>query len=477
MSFVKAIFKNSSWLLISQLTTSVLGYFWIILIARYLGVGDFGIVNFGLSFVGIMSIFMDIGISTYIVREISQHPENLSKLIGNAIPLKIILSLFSLMITILVLFILNKDYVTMEVCLIFILQSIIGSFSGLFSGVFQAFGKMKYTAISGIINSVLLLISVISAIYLNAGIFGVVVSYLIAVVVSSSYIFTQMRVKIAKPKIQINPKFWKFLIISSVGFGLTAAFSTIYFMIDGVMLFSIMGDTANGIYSAAYKILGVLTTIYAVYTTVFYPYMSKFYAESKSLLKISYYKSIKYLLLITIPIIVGIVFYSKPIVGLIYGSGYNETALALNVLIWNVIFVFINGSSTTLLNSSYNEMNVMKINCIACIVNVVLNLILIPKYSYVGASLATIVTGCVLSILLAFLINKKLFKLEFSIFKDISKIIVSTIVLAIVLYFANLNIWIAIPVGIIVYFAMIFILKTFDKDDIYILKEVLGKNN
>ena len=59
---------------------------------------------------------------------------------------------------------------------------------------------------------------------------------------------------------------------------------------------------------------------------------------------------------------------------------------------------------------------------------------------------------------------------------DIGKIMVGSAILGAVLYFLNLNMWIALPVGIVIYFAAVYLLKLFDDDDKYVVKEILGKN-
>ncbi|KZX12582.1 flippase [Methanobrevibacter curvatus] len=476
MNSIQSIFKNSSWLLASQLSTSILGYLWIILIARYLGVGEFGIVNFSISFAGIISIAMDFGISIYTVRTLSRKPQITSRFLGVTIPLKIILSTCAMMVSFLILLIMNSDALTIEVCLIIVLQNAFIGMVNLFNGVFQAHEKMKYQAIGTIINSLFLLLGVLVSIYFNLGIVGVVISYLVASIISVVYGFIKANRKIVSPKFEINTKYWKKIIILSSSFGLTAIFTSIYSLIDSVMLFNMIGNDAVGLYSAAFKIVAVFLTIYGVYSSVVFPFMSKFFKDSKTQLKISYRKSIKYLLLLIFPVAIALQFYSSPIISLIYGNSYEESATILNILIWSVVFIFINGSSTALLNSSFLEKNVLKINVFACMVNVILNLILIPKYSSIGASFATIVTGVVIAILMNSLINKSVFKLEISILKDILKIIASSLILGIILYFAHLPLILAIPVGIIVYFGAIFLTKTFDHEDIYIIKEIFGKN-
>ena len=59
---------------------------------------------------------------------------------------------------------------------------------------------------------------------------------------------------------------------------------------------------------------------------------------------------------------------------------------------------------------------------------------------------------------------------------DLIKIVIGSAILGIALYFLNLNMWIAIPVGIIIYFAVVYILRVFDNDDMYVIKEILGRN-
>ena len=71
MSQVRTIFKNMSWLLVSQIIASVCGFIWTILMARYLGVERYGIFGFATSFTAILVIIVDLGISTHIVRHIA----------------------------------------------------------------------------------------------------------------------------------------------------------------------------------------------------------------------------------------------------------------------------------------------------------------------------------------------------------------------------------------------------------------------
>lgn len=475
MSKISEIFKSTSWLLTSQIITSVFGFVWIVILMRYLGVSDFGIMNFAISFTTIMSIFTDLGISTYVTRDLSRSPELSQKYIGNAIPLKIFLSTLTFIVTLAILFIMDYDILTKEVVLVFALQTIFLNMGWLFNGVFQAFGKMKYQAIGIIINSSLILLGSILLTYFNLGLMAVALTYMAGSLITLIYLYINLRDKITIPKFQINFNFWKKSVKEAVPFGITSIFTTIYYMIDTVMISFIVGSFAVGIYSSAYKIITVFTTIYMVYNYVVFPLMSKFYKDSEDLLKISYEKSVKYLVLIMLPFAIGITIYSQDIIVLICGKNYILAESVLKILIWNVLFVMVNGASTNLLNSSGNELAVTKINGLACLINVALNIFLIYYLSYIGASIATVITGIVVFTLMMYIILKNSYRPNKNLIYEILKICISGLILAVVLLILNFSMWLALPIAIIVYLAGIYLTKSLDSTDKFIIREIIGK--
>ena len=148
MSRVKTIFKNMSWLLLSQIIVSICGFIWTILIARYLGVNDYGILGFAISLTGILSVSVDLGINTHIVRHIATDNNSASKYLGNALPLKSIFSIGTFIITLIVLIIMKANELTIIITLLFTIEMITKSFLGLLHGSFQAFEEGKYQGIA-----------------------------------------------------------------------------------------------------------------------------------------------------------------------------------------------------------------------------------------------------------------------------------------------------------------------------------------
>ncbi|MBE6505274.1 MAG: flippase [Methanobrevibacter millerae] len=476
MSQVKTIFKNISWLLISQIIASVCGFIWTVLTARYLGVNNYGIMGFAISLNGILAIFMDLGISVYIVREIATDYDSAPYYIGNTIPLKLILSFLVIALTLPCLIIFNYDELTITVTLLFTIETIIKSFLGLFNGSFQAFEKLKYQGIGNTILNTLLLIFILLAIFTDIGIIGIAISYIIANLIALIYEYYVLNKKITKPKFEFDMVFCKNIILASLPFALGGILFIIYYSIDIVMLERIAGSYPTGIYNATYKLISVLTLFNSVYTSVIFPVMSKFYKNNEKLLIIIFEKTVKYLLIIMIPLAIGTMIYSTDIIYLIYGQEYDAASSVLSILIWTVCLLFVNGAFNTLLQSSHKEITTTKTYGIAATFNIVLNLIMIPRFSVNGAAITTVLSDILILIIFSYVAYKMGIRPNKELYYDLMKIIIGSLILGVILYVLNLNIWVAVILGIIIYFIILILLKVFNDDDKYVIKEILNRN-
>jgi len=476
MSQVQTIFKNMSWLLISQIIASICGFIWTILMARYLGVNDYGIFGFATSLTGILAITVDLGINTHVVRHIATDFDSAPKYLGNALPLKSIFSLLCIILTLIILILMKSNELVITVTLLFTIEMIFKSYIGLLNGSFQAFEEGKYQGIGNTILNILLLIFILIAIFTDLKLIGIAIAYIIANFIALAYEYYVLEKHITKPKFELDKQFCKNITLVSVPFAITGFLYTIYYSIDVVMLTNMVGSYPTGIYNATYKLIAVLNLFYSVYTAVIFPVMSKFYKNDESMLLISFEKSIKYLMMAIIPLAVATVFYSTDVIHLIYGHEYDAASSVLSILIWTVCLLFVSGACNNLLNASHKEVTVTKIYAVAAIFNIVLNFFMIPYLSYDGAAITTVLSDVLIVIIQAYVIYRLGHRPNKKLYIDVVKIIIGSGVLGIALYLLNINMWLAIPIGIIIYLAAIYLLKFFDNDDKYVIKEILGKN-
>ena len=475
MNKVRTIFANMSWLMISQIITSVCAFVWTILTARYLGVSEYGIFGTAVSFASIFSVCADLGVTTYIVRSISTDFDNEKKYLGNAVGIKLALAIFYLIVVLLALFILGWDNYIVVICFLFAFENVIKSFQNVLYSSFQAHEMIKYQAITNTLLNVLTFIFILAITFTNYGLWGITFAYILANVVALIYVTLALSKKIMPPKPLFDLKCCKKLIIGGLPFALTGLFYTVYYSIDMVMLTQFVGSYATGLYNSSYKLINVLTLFYGIYTAVIFPVMSKLFKQDGDLLQLSFVKSIKYLLLVIIPIAIASFFYGGDVIALCYGNQYSEAGDVLKILIWTVCFLFINGACSMILNASHKELSVTKIYLVAALVNVGLNLVLIPHFSVYGASIATVISEIVILVLELYAIHIINQLPDKHILVDIMKILICSIIMSIVLYILNLSLLLAVPVGIIVYFVAIILMRFFDNQDIMIFKQIIGK--
>ncbi len=162
------------------------------------------------------------------------------------------------------------------------------------------------------------------------------------------------------------------------------------------MLSIMVGNAVVGWYNAAYKFIYIFLSFNTLFIISIFPVISRFYKTSKESIKFAYEHSFKYMLIITIPIAVLVTVLANKIILLIYGPNYIPSVIALQILIWTIVFMFVNGISGNFLGSINKQPIVTKITAIGAVTNIILNILLIPKYSYIGSSFATVITELII---------------------------------------------------------------------------------
>jgi O-antigen/teichoic acid export membrane protein len=183
--------------------------------------------------------------------------------------------------------------------------------------------------------------------------------------------------KITKINGVINPKQSASLFVKSIPFGMSAIFIIIYYKIDITLLSFMTNDTVVGWYGAAYNLIEGLLFIPIAFTTAISPLAAQLFVKSVSKLKKLFIDSLRYMIIIAIPIAVGTTILSKKIITLVYGAQYEGTIIALSILIWSIIPTFIHYVLGLFIISSNNEKKGMVSTGICAVINIILNIILI----------------------------------------------------------------------------------------------------
>ena len=478
MSKLKIIVKNAVLILISQILLLLMGFFTLVFMARYLGVSSFGILSLALSISGIFAIIVDMGLGTLMIREISRNKSIADKYIPNVILMKVILSVFTFGLVALLVYIIKYPVIVDVVIYILTISVIINAFTVIFTSIFQANQKMEYISISTIINSASLLLGTLIGIFYHLNIIYFAFIYikvkfqiqssLLPLIISLSeelsnilvftFIILAYKSKYKFSQIKIDWSFWKPTIKEAWPFGITSLSGLLYTYIDSIMLSILKGTVAVGLYSAAYRLMLMVIIIPITMNTVIFPVMSKHFRSSNFTIKRINERYFKYMIIIGIPLGFGTTLLANKIILLIYGIVYTQSIIALQILIWTMVFTFIGASFVQVLQSINEQLIITKISGICVVINIILNLILIPKFSYIGASIATVITEI---ILVGYTISIT-YKLGYginniSVKNDLAKVIGASFIMSLfILYFTSLNLFLIIIIAIILYLLVLY---------------------
>ena len=202
--------------------------------------------------------------------------------------------------------------------------------------------------------------------------------------------------------------------------------------------------------------------------------ISEAFKSSKEKIIKSYALGVRYLIIIMLPIAIGVTLLSDGLILLIYGHEFTGSTTALQILIWSILLGGINLVFLNLLVSiDRQKLNTLSVG-ICAIVNIFLNLILIPVLSYNGAAIATIMTNVVLFIVAFYFVSKYLQVLPLH--KILIKPAIGALIMgAFVYYFIDVNIFLLVPLAGVVYLVILIALKTFTGEDWDIVKKIVRR--
>jgi O-antigen/teichoic acid export membrane protein len=201
-------------------------------------------------------------------------------------------------------------------------------------------------------------------------------------------------------RVALDPALCRRLLRDAAPFALTLALGLIYFKVDVVMLSAMKGSGAVGWYSAAFRLLEGLVYLSAAFVATMFPTLSRLKATSVEQLRSTTRRATDVVVGFSLPAAVALAMLSGPVIHLLYGDGYAESVPVLRWIGVSLFFVFLSNFLGSVLNAVDWQNACFWVTLAGVAVNVSLNLALIPRFSQVGAAVATAVTQTAVSALL-----------------------------------------------------------------------------
>jgi len=395
----QTIFKNTFWLIGAEGVSKLLKIVLIIYVARIFGALNYGMFTFSLAFVTLFAVFFDMGLGTIITREFSNKEGKREEFLA-IFSLKILLGAIVLFLIFIGSFFVSQDPIIRKTVWILGIYIMMTELTGIIFAFFRSRQQMEHESWMKIFQ-IFAETSIGIFVILNfPSVQNLGYSYLLASFITLFVVLLFFNFRVFPLKFYWEKSIWKKFLRMSWPVALVGVFATIYSQIDSVMMGYWGQIIETGWYNAAYRLAGTVMVPAALVGVSFFPALSKAFKEDKEKFqKIGDYQ-IQIMIFFAIPLTVGGIALAPRIINWVYGSDYSSATLAFQILIIAAGFTFFSNLFNNILIAAKKQKNLSMIIFSGAVLNVILNILLIPRYTLYGAAISTLMTMILIFVLL-----------------------------------------------------------------------------
>ncbi len=440
---LKKIASNTISQVFSKVGTAIISIVLIWLLTRYFSVEMYWMYSKIYSYLLIFAFLVDLGLYTITIREISHNKKMAEKIIWNILTLRILSWILVLFIALFVAYFLPWYNTKLALYSIFIVSvfTIIWLINSTLLSLLQAYMKIEFSMISAILWKALnlfLIFLIIKYFFILPPnptwedyfipFLWILVAWVFGIILNTFLNFLYAR-KIVKIWFKFDKDYLKHIIKISLPYWIAIFLWVIYLKID-VILLSVLepvnqADKSIALYSLPIKIIEVIMMLWWFFLNSILPLLTENYKEKnwweyKKILV----NSFKVLFAFWVWVLsLGLVFKDYVIKIITWEKSYMYLDKSINtytssdafiIVLFVLLFYFISLLFTYILISADKQARLLKINIIVTIVNIVWNIIFIPKYSFIWAWVVTVFSQIIL-FLLAYFYTRDIIKINFPI--------------------------------------------------------------
>ena len=358
-------------------------------VANYLGRGSNGILTGGVTYIYFFSAIATLGLDQFIVKELHQFPDNRDQILGTSFWMKVLAALGCIPLIWLAYHIYPAKGTPYSYVLIFSSIGVIQAFT-VIDAYFQSQVQSKYIMQVQVIGNLVSATIKLGLIYLKMPLLYFVYAYAFDfLLLSIGYYLTYQRKGRSIFKWTYNSSLAKKLLTYSWPLIISGIMVSLFMKIDQIMLQNMSGVKESGAYNTVASLSEAWNFVPIVIVTSLFPAILNARRDDID----RYKKRIQHLydlmVYLSVPVAVVITFAS-PLIYKLFKPEYAYAAPVLSVHIWSGVFVFLGAASGQyLIAENYNKLTFVRTG-FGAIVNILLNMILIPKMGMMGAAIATL---------------------------------------------------------------------------------------
>lgn len=471
-----SILNNTRTMFAAQIITWTSSFFLMMFLPRCLGADDYGKLYFAISVTSLGGLIIDLGLSSFFVKEAARDKTKVNMIFTNGTALRITVWLIAMVLMFLYFSI--DGYSSNMLTLLFILgfQKLLETISDLAHRIFQSYERLGYRSIAVIIERVSL--AIITVLMLLSGHGVVTVALIMALSTLLNFITSiYFLPRLVSLKIKVTPSSWMKLIRGSLPFLISTFFSFVYYRIDVIMLASMTNESVVGWYGAPYKLFDTMMFFPSILQMAVFPVFARLWKQSPQDF-ISYARrSLDVTVIVGFSIAFCLISLAYPIVDFLFGvKHYSNSVILLQVLALTLPLVYANFIFGTVDTSSDKQKELSIVSIISAFVNIGLNFWLIPLFQKltgngaIGAAIATLITEICVMIMFIYLLPRGCFRKENILV--IVKSLWAAVVSGTLLWYIekNLDIWIVSGIiGVVIYVTLLAAINVITKKELNIL--------
>ncbi|HEX4104101.1 MAG TPA: flippase [Candidatus Paceibacterota bacterium] len=426
----QTVAKNTFWLTVSNFGGRIIKAVIVIYAARVLGTAGWGVASYALTLSGFLTIFIDPGINSILMREASYGDETKRvTYFSTTLFIKILLLFVCALV---VIFVAPFFSLLPGAVVLLPLTALIIIFDGtreFLSSFIRSMEKMEWEAVIFVSENIaivafgifLMVRSPVPYSFLLAYVLGAAASVFIAVYYLRSYlkkVFSFFSLKLIKP---IFVTAWPFAISGALG---------LFFTSTDVLIISWLRSASDvGIYSAATRIVQTLYLIPGIIQYATLPLFARLAKKDDPKFRVALEQTLSMVFFASIPLSIGGIILGTPLMGLVFGSAYLPGGLSFEILMATLLFDFAASIVINALFAYDHQKSLIISSILGAAVNVGLDLLLIPIYGIAGSAVSTLFAQAVNNGYLWYAMKKIN---NFSVVSHLKKIIVAGAVMAVV---------------------------------------------
>lgn len=377
------------------------------LITNYLGPEGTGFYTTIVTFFSFLIVIADLGLFSVAVREISKDYSKYKKILYNVFYIRFASAIIATIVAVVVVRFTSFPLEIRNGVLIACLFPLFNLAGSVYDILFQVKLEMKKVAFAEVASKIISLTGVVLAVAFNWGFYAVVTS--LSIGATSGFIIKML---IARKELPLHFRYDKAILPNfikmSLPLGIVFIVNNIYFKIDSLMLFYYKGAVDVGIYAVAYRVLE--TTLFAgsYLTNSLKPLLSVSVENNREKARNALRQAITFLSFLALAVTVICVTFPKEIILFLSNKEFLPGAGAMIILGVAAIFIYLSGMFGEIMIAKDMRRTMLKVAVFILIFNVATNMLLIPRYSFIGASYATLISEVIMMSIGWFIVRKSM---------------------------------------------------------------------